>query len=240
MNSDTRALKRRWEQLTEQINAACRATGRNPGEVTALPVSKNFPPETIRAAIGLGLHRFGENRAQEMRDKSRVLGTCGIDWVMIGHVQTNKIGIVARLASEVQSLDRPELAVALDRRLQQEQRMIDVLVQVKTAGEPSKHGLNPQELLPCLEELRACPTLRVRGLMTVAAHTGNPEIVRGCFRKLRQLRAEAAAHGHDLARLSMGMSDDFMLAIAEGATEIRVGTALFGPRPTFTTHGRPV
>ncbi|OBI09704.1 YggS family pyridoxal phosphate enzyme [Mycolicibacter heraklionensis] len=227
-------LRARWEQLRGRVDDACRAAGRSPEDVAVLPVSKTFGPEVIREAIDLGLHRFGENKVQEIKDKALALGgqdaVPRIDWVMIGHLQTNKAGVVARLAAEVQSLDRPKLAAALDRHLRAENRVIDVLVQVKTSDEPSKYGLDPDEMLPFLEELAGYPTMRVRGLMTLAINTDDPGTVRGCFRRLRELRDTAAEQGHDLPRLSMGMSGDFALAVAEGATEVRIGTALFGSR----------
>lgn len=230
MAADT--LRARWEQLRGRVDDACRSAGRDPGEVTVLPVSKTFGPEVIRqAADVLGLHRFGENKVQEIRDKHEPLADARIDWVMIGHLQTNKAGMVARLAAEVQSLDRPKLAAALDRALRAENRAIDVLVQVKTSDEPSKYGLDPEQLPGFLDELAGYATLRVRGLMTLAINTDDPDAVRGCFRRLRELRDTAAARGHQLPRLSMGMSGDFPLAIAEGATEVRIGTAIFGARP---------
>jgi pyridoxal phosphate enzyme (YggS family) len=228
---DSARLAASWAQIQRRVADACRAAGRDPASVTILPVSKTFGPDVIRAAVGLGLHRFGENKVQEIRDKAQPLADCGIDWVMIGHLQTNKARDVARLASEVQSLDRPELAAALDRRLQSEGRAIDVLVQVKTSTEPSKSGLPPAELPAFLDTLRGYATLRVRGLMTLAINSPTPEAVRACFRALRELRDQAATRGHDLPRLSMGMSGDFPLAIAEGATEVRIGTAIFGTRP---------
>lgn len=225
------SLRTRWQRLRERVDDACRAAGRDPAEVDVLPVSKTFGPELIREAVGLGAHRFGENKVQEIRDKYGPLADCAIDWVMIGHLQTNKAGLVARLAAEVQSLDRPKLAAALDRALRAENRVIDVLVQVKTSDEPSKYGLAPEALLGFLDELAGYPTLRVRGLMTLAINTTDPDTVRGCFRRLRELRDDAVERGHELPRLSMGMSGDFPLAIAEGATEVRIGTALFGARP---------
>lgn len=221
-----------WADIRHRVDEACRAAGRDPAEVAILPVSKTFGPEVVRAAVALGLHRFGENKVQEIRDKSGPLADCGIAWVMIGHLQTNKAKDVARLASEVQSLDRTELAEALHRRLQLEGRSIDVLVQVKTSREESKYGLPPAELPTFLDGLRQYDTLRVRGLMTLAIHTDDPVEVRACFRQLRELRDAAIARGHDIPRLSMGMSGDFPLAIAEGATEVRIGTAIFGRRPT--------
>ncbi len=231
MSMDSTWLADNWTQVRRRVDAACREAGRDPAEVAILPVSKTFGPELIRAAVALGMRRFGENKVQEIRDKSAPLADCGIDWVMIGHLQTNKAKDAARLASEVQSLDRLELADALDRRLQQEGRAIDVLVQVKTSSEPSKYGLPPEQLPGFLNALRSHDSLRVRGLMTLAIHSTEPVEVRGCFRRLRELRDQALAQGHDLERLSMGMSGDFPLAIAEGATEVRIGTAIFGSRP---------
>jgi PLP dependent protein len=229
-SSDYAYLADNWAEVRERVDAACRAAGRDPSEVSILPVSKTFAPEAVRAAMALGLRRFGENKVQEIRSKAEALVGEDIAWVVIGHLQTNKAKDVARLASEVQSLDRIELAEALHRRLQLEGRAIDVLVEVKTSPEESKHGLPPSELPGLLEALRAYDTLRVRGLMTMAVQSDDPAAVRACFRQLRELRDAMASQGHDLPRLSMGMSGDFPLAIAEGATEIRVGTAIFGPR----------
>jgi pyridoxal phosphate enzyme (YggS family) len=231
MSSDFDYLASNWAQVRTRVDRACHEAGRDPAEVAILPVSKTFSPEAIRAAVALGLHRFGENKAQEVRDKSPALADCGIDWVMIGHLQTNKAKDVARLASEVQSLDRLELAQALHQRLQHEGRTIDVLVQVKTSPEPSKFGLPSKQLQAFLEALRGFDTLAVRGLMTLAVQSNEADAVRDCFRTLRQLRDQAATWGHDLPRLSMGMSGDFALAIAEGATEVRIGSAIFGTRP---------
>jgi pyridoxal phosphate enzyme (YggS family) len=231
MSSDFDYLASNWAQVRTRVDRACHEAGRDPAEVAILPVSKTFSPEAIRAAVALGLHRFGENKAQEVRDKSPALADCGIDWVMIGHLQTNKAKDVARLASEVQSLDRLELAQALVQRLQHEGRTIDVLVQVKTSPEPSKFGLPSEQLQAFLEALRGFDTLAVRGLMTLAVQSNEADAVRDCFRTLRQLRDQAATWGHDLPRLSMGMSGDFALAIGEGATEVRIGSAIFGTRP---------
>lgn len=230
MNTDTAYLASQWAEVRRRVDDACRDAGRDPAEVGILPVSKTFGVDVIRAAVELGLRRFGENKVQEIREKSAPLADCGIEWVVIGHLQTNKAKDVARLASEVQSLDRPELAEALHRRLQHEGRAIDVLVQVKTSAEPSKFGLPPAELPGFLELLRGYDTLRVRGLMTMATQSSDPAEVRACFRLLRELRDAGMAQSHDLERLSMGMSGDFPLAIAEGATELRIGTAIFGRR----------
>ncbi|GAA0703429.1 hypothetical protein FHW84_000009 [Dyella sp. SG562] len=230
MSDDYGYLAAHWAAVRERVDAACREAGRAPAEVDVLPVSKTFGADAIRAATALGLHRFGENKVQEIREKAGPLADCAIDWVVIGHLQTNKAKDVARLAAEVQSLDRWELAEALDRRLQAEGRAIDVLVQVKTSPEESKQGLDPAELPAFLARLRGLDTLRVRGLMTMAVQSGDPAPVRACFRLLRELRDRMAGEGHALPRLSMGMSGDFPLAVAEGATELRIGTAIFGRR----------
>jgi len=229
-HNDFSYLAANWAAMRERVDAACVAAGRAPSDVSILPVSKTFPTEAVRAAVALGLHRFGENKVQEIREKAGPLSDCGIDWVVIGHLQTNKAKDVARLASEVQSLDRWDLAEALHKRLHSEGRTLDVLVQVKTSPEESKSGLDPSELPAFLDSLDSLATLRVRGLMTMAVNSDDPEAVRACFRQLRGLRDEAVARGRVLPRLSMGMSGDFAQAIAEGATEVRIGTAIFGRR----------
>jgi pyridoxal phosphate enzyme (YggS family) len=235
--NDYAYLAQNWASVRERVDAACHAAGRDPGEVSILPVSKTFGPEAVRAAMALGLRRFGENKVQEIRSKSEALAGEPIEWVVIGHLQTNKAKDVARLASEVQSLDRLELADALQRRLEIEDRSLDVLIEVKTSPEDSKHGLPADQLSSFLHALRGYDRLRVRGLMTLAVQSDDTEAVRACFRQLRQLSATGRDQGHDLARLSMGMSGDFPLAIAEGATEIRVGTAIFGVRQFPKTYG---
>lgn len=223
-------LAANWTAVRDRVAQACGDAGREPSEVAILPVSKTFGADVVRAAASLGLHRFGENRVQEVREKAPQLADCAIEWVIIGPLQTNKAKDVARLAHEVQTLDRIELAEALDHRLQIEGRAIDALVQVKTSPEESKHGIAPAELPALLADLRRFDTLRVRGLMTIATHTDDTAEVRRCFRQLRELRDAMAAEGHALPRLSMGMSGDFALAIAEGATEVRIGSAIFGAR----------
>ena len=214
--ADTLAV--RWADVRVRVDASGRAAGRDPTSGTVLPVSKTFGADIVREAATLGLTRFGENKVQELRDKAAALADLALEWVLIGHLQTNKAKDVARLASEVQSLDRLELAEALHRRLEAEGRALDVLVQVKTSPEESKHGIAPEDLPAFLDRLRDYPALRVRGLMTLAVQSDDAQAVRACFRQLRQLRDAAVSRGHDLPRLSMGMSGDFPWAIAEGAT----------------------
>lgn len=224
----------RLADLQSRIAAACRRVGRDPADVALLPVSKTFGADRIRQATALGLRRFGESKMQEIRDKAEALAGAGIEWVVIGHLQTNKAKDAARVAAEVQSLDRLDLAQALDRRLQQEGRALDVLVQVKTSAEPSKYGLDPADLENFVRAVaRDYASLRVRGLMTLAVNSDDTESVRACFRVLRACRdrlRDEAIEGVEMSRLSMGMSGDFELAIEEGSTEVRIGSALFGAR----------
>lgn len=234
MDSNQDTMSGRVAAIRARMAAACERVGRHPDEVTLLPVSKTFDEHAIREAVSLGFKRFGENRTQEIAQKAPLLSDCDLQWVVIGQVQTNKAKDVAKLAHELQSLDRLELAQALDRRLQSEGRAIDVLVQVKTSPEESKSGLEMSGLIPFLRELRQFQTLRVKGLMTLAILSSDPQAVRTCFAQLRSLRdlaRQEAIEGISLERLSMGMSSDFELAIEEGSTEIRVGSAIFGSRP---------
>lgn len=224
----------RLAQIRQRIADACARAGRSPDSVVLLPVSKTFEVDAIREAMALGLTRFGENKTQEIRQKAAALAGQGLQWVLIGHLQTNKAKDAARDATEVQSLDRADLAEALHRRLLNEGRSLDVLVQVKTSTEPSKFGMAPEDVSAFLRRIAAeFPTLRVQGLMTLAVNSPDPEQVRACFRTLRELRDSLRAEnieGVSLERLSMGMSGDFELAIEEGSTEVRIGTAIFGAR----------
>ncbi len=224
-------MQQRLDNIRVRIGQACGRAGRDPSTVNLLAVSKTFDAQAIREAAGLGLTAFGENRMQEVREKVPLLDDLPLRWVLIGHLQTNKAKDAARWVHEVQSLDREALAEALHRRLAEEGRTLDVLVQVKTSPEPSKFGLAPDDVLPFLETLENYPTLNVKGLMTLAINSDDEQAVRACFRQLRQLREQAQAAGFSaVQRLSMGMTSDFEWAIEEGATDIRIGSALFGRR----------
>lgn len=224
-------LKQRIDQVLAQIQASCLKHGRDPGSVNLLPVSKTFPSSVIQEAVAAGLHRFGENKAQELKQKAQELEAQSLEWVLIGYLQTNKAKEVAKFASEIQSLDRLDLAQALDRRLQLEGRSIDALIQVKTSQEESKSGMAPDEVIAFLGQLKDYDTLRVKGFMTIAENSPDPAVVRDCFKRLRELAEQARqATGLELSTLSMGMSADYDLAIAEGSTEVRIGSAIFGAR----------
>jgi pyridoxal phosphate enzyme (YggS family) len=220
--------------VRRRIEAACVRAGRDPRSVRLLPVSKTVPAEIVRVAAGLGLRAFGENKVQEAAGKAEALQDLGIAWSVIGHLQTNKARQVARFAAEFQALDSLRLARTLDRHLAAGQRSLDVFVQVNTSGEASKYGLPPAEVAAFLDALPDFPRLRVRGLMTLALFSAETEQVRRCFRVLRDLREELrrrAPPSVKLDELSMGMTGDFEAAIEEGATVVRVGQAIFGPRP---------
>lgn len=233
--TEDHSIAARLALIESRISAAAVRANRAPDAVNLLPVSKTFGETVIREAVAAGVHRLGENKTQEIRSKFQPLADCNIDWVMIGHLQTNKAKDVASMAAEIQSLDRIDLAVALERRLQLEKRSINALVQIKTSTEPSKYGLAPNELPDFLRQLvQEMPSLRIQGLMTMAINVADDAAVRACFRTLRELRdrtQDLGIQGVSLDRLSMGMSGDFEIAIEEGSTEVRIGTAIFGGRP---------
>lgn len=216
----------------DRIAAACVRVGRDPGEVELLPVSKTQPGAAIREAHAAGWARFGESRPQELRAKATELADLGLEWVLIGHLQSNKARIVAEQAAEFQALDSLPLAEALDRRLQAAGRRLRVLIEVNTSGEAAKHGFAPEAVPDAVRALEGCDALELAGLMTIAVRSADPEPVRACFATLAELRARLRdTHGGGFDTLSMGMSGDFELAVECGATCVRLGTAIFGPRP---------
>ncbi len=230
------ALRHNLDAIRARIDAACRAVGRDPGEVRLLPVSKTVDESRLRQAHAIGIREFGENKVQEAMGKWEAMADLpDLRWALIGHLQTNKAKYAARFASEFQALDSLRVAEALDAQLQKQGRALDVLVQVNTSGEATKFGLTPEEVPGFVRQLPAFASLRVRGLMTLALFSDDEAKVRPCFVRLRELRErlrQDAPEGIAMDELSMGMSGDFELAIAEGATTVRVGTAIFGNRPT--------
>jgi PLP dependent protein len=218
------------ENIRQRISAACQRSGRAPESVTLQAVSKGQSPEAIRAAADLGLNLFGENRVQEAKIK---IGQCpgNLRWHMIGHLQSNKCRDAVHYFEMIQSVDSLALAEELDKWADKAAKTMPILLEVNVAGESSKFGYQPEMLLAELEHLNALKKLEIHGLMTVAPWAEDPEKVRPVFRKLRELKEQCGQIlGAPLAQLSMGMSGDFEIAIEEGATLIRVGTALFGPR----------
>ena len=231
-DNEVQWLRERIAAVRGRIDAACRQAGRDPAEVRLLPVSKTVGEARLRAAHAAGCSWLGENKVQEALGKWQAMSDLpGLRWSIIGHLQTNKAREVARFAAEFQALDSLRVAEALDRRLQAEGRALDVFVQVNTSGEASKYGLEPAGAVAFVRGLSAFQSLRIKGLMTLALFSDDHAAVRACFVRLRELRDEIAMFS-DARELSMGMSGDFELAIAEGATVVRVGTAIFGARPT--------
>ncbi|MFC5993509.1 YggS family pyridoxal phosphate-dependent enzyme [Pseudonocardia hispaniensis] len=226
---------------TRIARAAGRA-GRDASEVRLLPVSKTVPEDRIRLAVRAGCRALGENKVQEAKRKWQNLADVDVSWSVIGHLQTNKVKDVVAFADEFQALDSIRVADALDRRLQAAGRKLDVFVQINTSDEDSKFGLEPDQALEFLRQLRHRDSLRVQGLMTLALFTSDTERVRACFRLLRTLRDRARDLDPELigpGELSMGMSGDYETAIEEGATVVRVGQAIFGARPTPDSHYWP-
>lgn len=234
-------FERNLKAVHSRIERAAAEAGRDASTVRLLPVSKTVSEERIRNAIAAGCTRLGENKVQEAKRKHAALADTGVEWAIIGHLQTNKAKDVAAFASEFHALDSLRVAEALDRRLDRLGRSLDVYVQVNTSGEPSKYGLSPEDLPELLAQLAHYETLHVRGLMTLALFTDDQERIRDCFRLLRRLRDVAMERDPDLlgGELSMGMSGDFELAIAEGADVVRVGQSIFGRRPTADSEYWP-
>jgi PLP dependent protein len=228
-------------RLEDAIAAACRAAGRPRDEVELVAVSKVHPTAAIVEAIGLGLRLFGENRVQEFAGKSVELAEAGVRGEMrallIGHLQSNKAAKAVEIFDGVDSVDSLKLAERLDEAAGRAGKRLPILAEVKLSPEETKAGLEPDsaELGELLERLPSLVNLETQGLMTIAPWGAPEDETRGCFRALRVLRDRLAqAHPKlNLPVLSMGMSGDFALAIAEGATRIRVGTALFGTRPGY-------
>lgn len=221
-------------RLHDRIAAAAARSGRTADAVRLVLVTKTVPAERVREAIRTGQTDLGENKVQEGGKKAQALAGEPIRWSMIGHLQSNKVKDVLKFAAEVQSLDRLSLAAALEKRLQFLGKSLDVLVQVNTSNEASKYGLAPEDVPAFLKELTSFDTLRPKGFMTLARFTPDEAEVRRCFRVLREIRDRAlndAPQGEALRHLSMGMSGDYETAIEEGATIVRVGQAVFGPRP---------
>jgi len=220
--------------VRERIARAAERASRPPGDVTLVAISKTHPAEAVRAAFAAGVRDFGENRVQEAEPKIAAtadLVASGLCWHLVGHLQSNKARKAASLFGVVQSVDSLELAERLARVGVETDRPVRALVQVDLAGEETKFGLPEGELLPALQELRGMEGLRIEGLMVLPPYFEDPERARPYFRRLRSLHDRAQAAGLLEGRhLSMGMSHDFEAAVEEGATIVRVGTAIFGER----------
>ncbi len=217
-----------------RIESAARAAGRDPSGVALLAVSKGHPAERVREAYAAGQRRFGENYAQELVAKARELeDLADLEWHFIGHLQRNKVKDLVGRVHAIDVVDRVELAAEIDKRAT---KVIDVAIEVNVGGEEQKAGCAPEDLAELLRAVGVMAKLRIVGLMTIPPAADDAEASRPHFARLRRLAAEARAAGADPGpHLSMGMSHDFEVAIAEGATLVRVGTAIFGERPARGT-----
>ena len=224
-------MTRDWVAALEQVNAriaqACASARRCTDEVRLIAVSKAHPEEAIREAYTVGLRVFGENYAQELARKAESLSDLeGIQWRFIGHLQRNKIKLIEKARASVDTVDSSRLAKAISAKAAARGARVEVLLQVNVGREPQKSGCLPEDLPALVDSVRSLEHVDLAGLMTVAPHFEDPMDARPLFAELRQL-----AEAHELSELSMGMTHDLEAAVLEGATMLRIGTALFGPRP---------
>ncbi|HET7225308.1 MAG TPA: YggS family pyridoxal phosphate-dependent enzyme [Candidatus Eisenbacteria bacterium] len=232
MNFGGSTLRDRLNLVRDRVIRACARSGRAADQVVLIGVTKTVPVEVVSEAVVLGLADLGENRVQEAEAKIAAVGRSHARWHLIGHLQRNKAGRAVTLFDRIHSVDDLELARAVSRRAVEARVTMPVLIEVNVSGEPSKFGVSPAETPALAEQVAALPALRFDGFMTVGAKVDVPDDARAGFARLRAVRDLAERRvGHPLPVLSMGMSGDFEVAIEEGSTMVRVGTALFGARP---------
>ena len=225
-------IRERIEQVRRRIAEAAGRSGRDPNDVQLVAVTKAVAVSQIREALDAGLKVFGENRIQEAKGKVALLSSPSIQWHLVGTLQTNKSKLAVELFDLIHSLDSVKLAACMDRHGAALRKQVRALIEVNLGGESDKSGLHESELLPLLQGCRDYAHLTIEGLMAIPPFHRNPQDVRPYFRRLRLLRDEASDTHPDfrLRHLSMGMSNDFEVAIEEGATLVRIGTAIFGNR----------
>ncbi|MFL6373156.1 MAG: YggS family pyridoxal phosphate-dependent enzyme [Pyrinomonadaceae bacterium] len=228
------SLRHNYQGILDRIAAAAERAARDPADVKLVAVSKTHPVEVLRDALTAGIRVLGENKVQEAEEKVIELGPSAAEWHLIGHLQSNKVRKAVQLFDVVHSVDSIELAERLERICAEAWReRLDILVQVDLAGEETKSGIDEAELPKLVEHLAACEHLAFKGLMVLPPFFDDPEATRSYFQRLRRLRDQLIPGGD----LSMGMSHDFEVAIEEGATIVRVGTAIFGERHYGTADG---
>jgi pyridoxal phosphate enzyme (YggS family) len=221
------------DTLRSRLTAACRRVGRSPDDVTLVAVAKTFPAEQVRAVVEAGVPDIGENYVQELLQKRALLAGEAIRWHFVGSLQSNKVKQIVPWVTLIHAVDSEGLAREVDRRAGQAGQIQDVLIEVNTTGEATKHGVDPRRAVDLVRSLKSLEHIRIAGLMTIGPFLPDPEGSRPMFRLLRELRGDLAAMGQSNAtmrHLSMGMTGDFEVAIEEGATVIRIGTAIFGTR----------
>ncbi len=230
---DSAALRARLDGVRERIARAAGRAGRDPAAIRLVAVSKTFPADYVRAAAEAGQLQFGENRVQEALGKMRATSDLALTWHLVGHLQSNKARKAAAHFDTIHSVDDSGLVAKLEEAASAASRRLELLIQVDLAGEPTKGGVVPAQLSAILAATQGSSAVRLTGLMLLPPAVIDPEAARPYFAALRRLRDDLVAHGQEastLAQLSMGMSHDFEVAIEEGATMVRVGTAIFGPR----------
>lgn len=231
---ESQTLSERLEDVRERITTAAIHSNRNPSEITLIAISKTHSADMVQSALELGILDFGENRVQEAEQKIPQLGLKVARWHLVGHLQTNKARRAVELFDFIHSLDSTSLAQRLERLCVETNRdELPVLIQVDFAGEETKSGIEPSQLPGLLQALKSCERVRLIGLMSLPPYFADPECVRPFFKTLRSLRDKLKLEGHFGAgdgELSMGMTHDFEIAVEEGATMLRVGTAIFGQR----------
>lgn len=231
--SDPAALRARLDGVRERVAAAARRAGRDRDSIRLVAVSKTFPADAVRAAARAGQIDFGENKVQEAAQKVAACADLDVSWHLVGHLQSNKVRKAAALFDVIHSVDSASLALKLDDAAGEAKRTVNWLIQVDLAGEATKHGARPDELEAIVSAVHACRSARLIGLMLLPPAVEDPEAARPYFRSLVRLRDQLVSGGTDpamLSELSMGMSHDFEVAIEEGATMVRVGSAIFGQR----------
>lgn len=221
-------------KIRQKIREVCQKVGRNPEEITIVAVTKTVPVDKIKEAINAGINDIGENRVQELLEKKSYIDIENVRWHFVGHLQTNKVKYIVDFVHLIHSVDSLKLALEIEKRAKRINRIVDVLIEVNTSGEKTKYGVKPEETTELVKQIsESCEFVRIKGLMTVAAYLPNPEDVRPMFKLLRQLSDEIKKldlKNVEMKHLSMGMSNDYWIAVEEGATIVRIGTAIFGPR----------
>ena len=225
-------IKENLEQVEQKIAAACQRAGRKREEVTLVAVSKTKPLEAVEEVLDLGILEFGENKVQEMMEKQEHIKS-PVHWHMIGHLQTNKVKYIVDKVVLIHSVDSLKLAAQIQKEAEKKNVVVDILIEVNIAGEETKFGVTKEETIPLIEEISKFPNVHVCGLMTSAPFVEDPEEDRQYFRELYQLFVdikEKTLDNIDMKILSMGMTNDYEVAIEEGSTMVRIGTAIFGAR----------
>jgi PLP dependent protein len=228
------SIKANWERVKSSVESAAKDAGRNAGEINIIAVSKTHDSSAVIEGINAGIRIFGENYVQELTAKYKEIESMPVtqpEWHYIGHLQTNKVKYIAPFIKCIQTVDSEHLALEVSKQAQKNDRVIDILIQVNTSGEDSKSGCEPWEVAQLARKIINVPSIQLKGLMTIGTFSDDEEIILSEFRLLKRLLAEVNQElGTELKELSMGMTHDFETAIREGATYVRIGTAIFGYR----------